>query len=89
MAFTFTVTVSRGLEAPLAQELRQLGLQRVVEERGAVRFMGKLSDGYKACLWTRIGSRVLLKLARFTASDSDGLYEGVKTIKWSDHLKHD
>ena len=87
MAYTFTVTVSRGLETPLAQELRQLGLQRVIEERGAVRFMGKLSDGYKACLWSRIGSRVLLKLARFTASDSDGLYEGVKTIRWSDHLK--
>ena len=87
MAHTFTVTVSRGLEKPLAQELRQMGLQRVVEDRGAVRFMGRLIDGYRACLWTRIGSRVLLRLSRFTASDSDALYEGVKTIPWADHLK--
>ena len=64
MSYTFTVTVSRGLEQPLAKELRQMGLQRVVEDRGAVRFMGRLIDGYRACLWTRIGSRVLLRLAR-------------------------
>ena len=38
MALTFTVTTGRGGEEILVQELRRMGLQRVVPEHGAVRF---------------------------------------------------
>ena len=89
MAETFTVTTSRGSEEVLARELRRMGLQRVVVEQGAVRFLGPLRDGLRACLWTRIGSRVLLRLARFDATDADALYQGVAAIPWIDHLSPD
>jgi 23S rRNA (guanine2445-N2)-methyltransferase / 23S rRNA (guanine2069-N7)-methyltransferase len=82
----FTATVSRGAEPTLVQELRQIGLQRVVEERGAVRFMGPLRDGLRACMWSRVASRVLLRVARFQAGDADELYAGLRAIDWSDHL---
>jgi 23S rRNA (guanine2445-N2)-methyltransferase / 23S rRNA (guanine2069-N7)-methyltransferase len=89
MAHTFTVPTSRGSEEVLARELRRMGLQRVVVEQGAVRFMGALRDGLRACLWTRVGSRVLLRLARFEAHDADALYQGVAAIPWADHLSPD
>jgi 23S rRNA (guanine2445-N2)-methyltransferase / 23S rRNA (guanine2069-N7)-methyltransferase len=89
VAETFTVTTGRGGEEVLARELRRIGLQRVVPERGAVRFLGPLRDGLRACLWSRVGSRVLLRLARFEAMDADALYEGVAAIPWQDHVAPD
>lgn len=89
MAETFTVTTSQGCEEILAGELRRMGLQRVVRERGAVRFMGPLRDGLRACLWSRVGSRVLLRLARFDAPAAEALYQGVAAIPWTDHLSPD
>jgi 23S rRNA (guanine2445-N2)-methyltransferase / 23S rRNA (guanine2069-N7)-methyltransferase len=89
VAETFTVTTSRGCEDVLALELKRMGLQRVVPERGAVRFLGSLRDGLRACLWSRVGSRVLLRLARFEAMSADALYEGVAAIPWQDHLSPD
>ena len=32
--------------------------------RGAVRCMGRLEDAYRACLWSRIGSRVLWEVGK-------------------------
>lgn len=83
---TFQAIVSRGAEDACAQELRQLGLQRVVPERGAVRFLGPLADGYRACLWSRIASRILLRLDRFHATTPEELYAGVQRLDWSQHL---
>lgn len=89
MTHTFTVTTARNSEEILALELRRLGLQRVAVEHGAVRFRGPLRDGLRACLWCRTGSRVLLRLARFEASDGDALYQGVAALPWTDHLSPD
>jgi 23S rRNA (guanine2445-N2)-methyltransferase / 23S rRNA (guanine2069-N7)-methyltransferase len=86
VAETFVVTTFKGAEEVLALELRQLGLQRVTSEYGAVRFMGSVDDGLRACLWSRIGSRVLLRLARFEAVSANELYEGVASIPWQDHI---
>jgi 23S rRNA (guanine2445-N2)-methyltransferase / 23S rRNA (guanine2069-N7)-methyltransferase len=83
---TFVATASRGTEHLLVRELRRAGVQRVHEERGAVRFHGRLRDGYTACMRTRLASRVLLMLDRFEAKDADTLYAGVHAIAWEDHL---
>ncbi len=87
MAEIFSVTVSRGAEEALVGELRRMGLQRVVGKPGVVRFRGPLADGFRACLWSRVGSRVLLQLARFPASDADGLYAGVSEVPWEEHIR--
>jgi len=74
------------MEAVVATELRRIGLNRVTEERSAVRFMGTLKDGYRACLWSRSASRILLRLARFECGDADALYDGVQQVDWTQHL---
>jgi len=89
MAHTFTVTVAYGAEEILTRELRQMGLQRAHTEKGSVRFMGPLRDGMRACLWSRTGGRVLLRLARFEAFTADALYDGIAAIPWRDHLASD
>ncbi len=83
---TFFATTSKGIEPILAKELKRLGLQRVVEQPGAVRFMGPLKDGYKACLWSRVASRVHLELFRSQGNTPDDLYEAVRNFPWEDHF---
>ena len=90
MKHYFTVTCSRGFEPILCKELRRLNLNNVNEGIGSVRFQGTISDGMKAALWTRLGSRVLLEISRFSGMDQDALYDGIRDIPWEDHMdKHD
>jgi 23S rRNA (guanine2445-N2)-methyltransferase / 23S rRNA (guanine2069-N7)-methyltransferase len=82
----FIATCSRGLEPLLEAELRGLGLPRVRPLRGAVLFGAELRDGYRALLWSRLASRVLLELSRFRCPHADTLYDGVIDIDWEQHL---
>ncbi len=86
---TFVATTTRGAEPVLADELRALGMNAVDEDRGAVRFKGELEAGYRACLWLRSASRVLLVLDKFDARTSQALYEGCLRIDWTDHVGRD
>ncbi len=78
----FFVTAAKGTEPALRDELRELRLPRVRADRGGVHFEGELADAARACLWTRVGVRVLLELASFEARDADALYEGARAIEW-------
>lgn len=80
------VTAPRGLEEVLAQELVGIGLREVQPDRGAVHFERSLEAACRACLWSRVGSRVLWPLARFPCPSSEALYEGVRRGPWSQHL---
>lgn len=82
----FFATAARGLEPLLATELRALGASEVAETRGGVRFAGELVTAYRACLWSRVASRVLLPLTRFAAADPEALYAGVHALPWEEHL---
>jgi 23S rRNA (guanine2445-N2)-methyltransferase / 23S rRNA (guanine2069-N7)-methyltransferase len=82
----FFATAAKGLEAVLAGELRGLGAAAVDVQRAGVAFRGPLEAGYRACLWSRVASRVLLPLASFPAETPAALYSGVRTIRWSDHI---
>jgi len=70
----------------LADELRGLGAEAVEAHRGGVAFGGSLADGYRACLWSRVASRVLMPLARFAAADPGELYDGVRAVDWTAHV---
>ena len=82
----FFATCGRGLEAILGNELRAAGVHGVRPLGAGATFHGDVSDAYKALLWSRVASRVLLNLARIDATDADALYEGVKSIPWEDHV---
>jgi 23S rRNA (guanine2445-N2)-methyltransferase / 23S rRNA (guanine2069-N7)-methyltransferase len=79
-------TAPRGLEPLLATELASLGLDGVGEQRGGVRFRADLSAAYRACLWSRIANRIVLRLTDFDAGDEGALYAGIREIDWSRHL---
>lgn len=90
MKTLFFATAARGTEKVLADELRDLGLAGVEERRGGVAFGHNLEDGYRACLWSRIASRVLYGLRTFTLEGTDKkaaqqLYDEVRAIRWQDH----
>ncbi|WP_321369881.1 bifunctional 23S rRNA (guanine(2069)-N(7))-methyltransferase RlmK/23S rRNA (guanine(2445)-N(2))-methyltransferase RlmL [uncultured Desulfuromusa sp.] len=82
----YFATAALGLEPLLVTELENLGAVEVKQERAGVRFSGDLEMAYKACLWSRLASRILLPLARFEALDPDQLYNEVLKIDWSEHL---
>src|SRR5512142_594732 len=82
----FFASCPKGLEYLLVDELKALGADAVHEALAGVHFRGELAAGYRACLWSRLASRVLMPLADFPAEDADALYAGVRAIDWSAHM---
>lgn len=82
----FTAPCARGLEQVLAAELEGLGLSGIRVLTGAVGFEGSLEDGYRALLWSRVASRVLLQVGRGPAQDAEALYRTVREVPWVRHL---
>ena len=76
-----------GFESVLARELKGLRLRRVRPLKGGVAFFGTLSDAYRACLWSRVATRVQLVLARLDARDADALYAGCSRFAWEALVK--
>ncbi|MBO7674200.1 MAG: bifunctional 23S rRNA (guanine(2069)-N(7))-methyltransferase RlmK/23S rRNA (guanine(2445)-N(2))-methyltransferase RlmL [Atopobiaceae bacterium] len=85
----FFATCPAGFERLLADELVETGIERPRPLRGQVAFFGELEDAYRACLWSRLASRVVLVLGRHDARNSDELYAGAQTIAWEEHLFRD
>lgn len=84
----FFATCPKGLEYLLRDELAALGAE-AREALAGVRFEGDLACAYRACLESRLASRVLMPLAEFDAADADALYAGVQAIDWSQHIASD
>ncbi|MGH8042788.1 MAG: bifunctional 23S rRNA (guanine(2069)-N(7))-methyltransferase RlmK/23S rRNA (guanine(2445)-N(2))-methyltransferase RlmL [Rudaea sp.] len=82
----FFATCPKGLEYLLVDELKTLGATDVHEALAGVHFGGELDTGFRACLWSRLASRVLMPIAEFAAADGDALYAGALAIDWNAHL---
>ena len=74
-------------EGALANELRDLGIRRVRPLKGRVSFEGDARDAYRACLWSRLASRIYLVVGRFPCAADDDLYSGVYELPWAGILK--
>jgi 23S rRNA (guanine2445-N2)-methyltransferase / 23S rRNA (guanine2069-N7)-methyltransferase len=83
---TLFATCPKGVEDLLAEECRRQHLTDVSTTHGGVFCKGDLEKAYRLCLWSRVASRVLLKLHEFPVSGHDDLYLGVQMIDWSSHL---
>lgn len=82
----FIATCPGGLEDLLADELKALDAEKVRPLRGQVSFTGALEAGLRACLRSRLASRVICVLARVDAADSDSLYASLSSLAWEDEL---
>ena len=79
----FFATAAKGTEPALRDELRELRLPKIRADRGGVHFEGQLRDAARACLWSRVGVRVLLEVAQLEAADDERLYDGVRSVDWT------
>jgi 23S rRNA (guanine2445-N2)-methyltransferase / 23S rRNA (guanine2069-N7)-methyltransferase len=84
----FFATCAKGLEYLLRDELAALGAD-AREALAGVHFEGDLAAGYRACLESRLASRILMPLAEFDAANAEALYAGVQAIDWSRHIAPD
>ncbi len=84
--YEFFATCPRGFEQLLARELASLQLDRIRPLSGRVSFFATVFDGYRACLCSRIASRVICVIARVDASCAEELYQHVSAIRWEDHI---
>lgn len=87
--YAFFATAPRYMGDLLAEELKRLGMSGVIETGGGVSFQGRLLDGYRACLWSRVANRILLKLHESTLGAPDEIYDCALEVPWEDHLTPD
>lgn len=79
-----------GVEELLAGELVDLGADQVQVRSAGVQFAGPLEAGYRACLWSRLAARVLLRLGSVDGGSSDALHASVMALlDWSEHVNPD
>jgi len=79
-------TAPIGAASVLAEELQQFGASDIRERSHDVKFQGPLEVGYRACLWSRTATRVLLSVGSIEAKTSRELFEAAKRIDWRRHL---
>lgn len=75
-----------GLENVLAQELTDIGAEKVRVLKRAVEFFGDKKLMYQANYLCRTALRILKPIAEFEAFDEDQLYDEVKKINWEEYL---
>ena len=87
--FKMLATTSFGLEGVLADELRNLGAQKVTEGVRSVSFFGDKGFMYKANLSLRTAIRILKPINEFKIFDEVDLTKSLQKIKWEDYLSVD
>jgi 23S rRNA (guanine2445-N2)-methyltransferase / 23S rRNA (guanine2069-N7)-methyltransferase len=79
-------TAPVGAASVLAEELAAFGASDIRERSHDVKFQGTLGVGYRACLWSRAATRVLLRVGSVDASSSKNLFDAVRRMDWREHL---
>ncbi|MEP0071977.1 MAG: bifunctional 23S rRNA (guanine(2069)-N(7))-methyltransferase RlmK/23S rRNA (guanine(2445)-N(2))-methyltransferase RlmL [Marinomonas sp.] len=84
--YALEITCPLGLENVLEKELHSEGLTNTRFGEGQVKLTTDLEGMYKACLWSRVATRVMLPIANFKIDSADDLYDAIKAIPWIDHM---
>jgi 23S rRNA (guanine2445-N2)-methyltransferase / 23S rRNA (guanine2069-N7)-methyltransferase len=82
----FVMTAPRGAADLLTAELATFGALDLRERPSGATCSGPLEVAYRACLWSRVASRVLMTLAVADAPTPEALYAAARTIDWSQHI---
>ena len=83
----FYASCPEGFETALADELRGMELRQVRPLKGRVAFVGSPADAERACLWSRLASRIFVVLGRFACANAEDLYEATRSIAWERILR--
>ena len=82
----FLALTSSGIEVLLADEIKNLGGGNVIQKPEGVYFTASLELGYKVSLWTRLATRVMLKLGEGEAKNKDELFKAASSVNWLAHF---
>ena len=85
----FLALTSPGIEVLLADEIKSLGGENVVQKPEGVYFSASITLGYTISLWTRLATRVMLKLGEGEAKNKDELFKAASSINWLEHFNCD
>lgn len=83
------LTATPGLEAVLSDEAKELGLAKPIVVPGGVQFDGTWSDVWRANLWLRGATRVLVRIGSFRAFHLAQLDKRARKFPWQDYLRTD
>jgi putative N6-adenine-specific DNA methylase len=78
-------TAAMGIEAVVAQEVRDLGYECTVDN-GKILFEADEKAICRTNLWLRTADRVKIKIGEFKATSFDELFEKTKALNWGDYL---
>jgi len=78
--------IAPGFESVAVAELRALGATDAVAEPGGVAFSADDALLLTVNLWSRVASRVLVRVAEFPAKSFAELERRAKTVRWKDWL---
>ncbi|PID76362.1 MAG: bifunctional 23S rRNA (guanine(2069)-N(7))-methyltransferase RlmK/23S rRNA (guanine(2445)-N(2))-methyltransferase RlmL [Deltaproteobacteria bacterium] len=84
--YKLTAACPAGVEGLAAEEISSFGGAVIKTSRGLVRWHGTLEAAYRACLWSRFSSSVLLQITGFSAPDEGRLYHETLAFNWEKHL---
>ena len=89
MKFELTATATFGLEAVVRREIEALGYRVTRTEDGRISYTGDERAIVRSNLWLRAADRVYIRVADFTASEFEDLFQQVKAIPWEDFIPVD
>ena len=87
--YTYMIPCLLGLEKPVGDEVKRLGLADVQVENGRVLCRGSLADCARLNINLRCGARVMLVVKTFEARTFEELFQGTKSVRWEDFLPRD
>lgn len=82
MNIQFAVPCLLGLEAPIADELRNMDASDVTSENGRVLFSGDESILARANICSRFSERIQILVGSFEAHSFEDLFQGTKSLPW-------
>ncbi len=85
--YQFFATCPRGLEALLADELKQVGASTIIPVDGGVSFSGDMAVCYRANLQSRIATRIMWRVASGRYATEDDLYQAAYKLDWPSWFK--
>ena len=85
-SLSLIATATFGLEALVAQELRDLGYEDISVDHGQVNFQGTFADIAWTNLWLRCSDRIRWKILEFEATDFDKLFAEISEFPWGEIL---
>ena len=86
MKFQLVATCLFGLEHLLGEEIDALGYERVTTIDGRVTFLGDPEAVALSNVFLRYAERVFIKVGSFRAESFEELFEGVRSLPWSDYI---